>query len=101
MPSPDGRAVDIYTLRNTKGMAARISTYGGIVVSLTAPDRNGQYSDVVLGFDNLSDYIKDSPYFGAAIGRYGNRIAKAQFTLGGALLNWLPTRTTPLLCMAG
>jgi len=80
---PDGQKVDIYTLRNSKGMTARISNYGGLVVSLTAPDRYGNYEDVVLGYDTLDGYLKDSPYFGALIGRVGNRIARGHFTLDG------------------
>jgi len=79
----DGRAVEIYTLRNGQGMEARIATYGGIVVSLTAPDRDGRFADVVLGYDRLDDYLKFSPYFGALIGRYANRIGGAKFTLNG------------------
>src|SRR6266436_1264605 len=82
----DGTPVDIYTLRNRNG-EARICNYGGIVVSLKAPDRNGQMGDVVLGYDNLADYIKSSPYFGAMIGRYGNRIALGKFTLEGQQFN--------------
>ncbi len=81
--TPDGTAIELYTLRNRNGMEARIATYGGIVTSLTAPDRSGQYADVVLGFDSLAGYLKDSPYFGALIGRYGNRIARGRFTLNG------------------
>lgn len=81
--APDGRAVRHYTLRNAQGMTAEIITYGAIVVSLTAPDKNGRFDDVVLGYDNLADYIKVSPYFGAIVGRYGNRIAKGKFTLDG------------------
>ncbi len=81
--TPDGRAVEIYTLRNRHGMEARIATYGGIVVSLTAPDRAGQFADVVLGFERLDDYLKFSPYFGAIVGRYANRIGGAKFTLEG------------------
>ncbi|HZT21718.1 MAG TPA: aldose epimerase family protein [Verrucomicrobiae bacterium] len=80
---PDGRTVDIYTLRNSKGAEACILTYGGIVQKLTMPDRNGQFADIVLGFDNLQDYINKSPYFGALIGRFGNRIGGGQFTLDG------------------
>ena len=85
---PDGTPVEIYTLRNNKGMEARIMTYGGIVVSLKVPDKNGKFDDVVLGFDNLDGYTRDSyvkgcPYFGALIGRYGNRIGGAKFTLEG------------------
>jgi aldose 1-epimerase len=64
-------------------MRAEIATYGGIVISLTAPDRAGHYEDVVLGFDTLTGYLKDSPYFGALIGRYGNRIAYGKFVLDG------------------
>jgi aldose 1-epimerase len=79
----DGTPVYLYTLRNTKGAEARISTYGGLVISLKVPDRNGQFGDVVLGYDNLDGYLKDTPYFGALIGRYGNRIAKGKFTLDG------------------
>ncbi len=80
---PDGRQVQLFTLRNSKGAEARIMDYGGVVVSLKMPDRNGKLGDVVLGFDKLEDYIKDSPYFGCLVGRYGNRIAKGKFTLNG------------------
>lgn len=80
--TPDGIPVTLYTL-HAGGAEARITTYGGIVVSLKVPDRNGRLGDVVLGYDKLDDYIKDSPYFGALIGRYGNRIAKGKFTLNG------------------
>src|SRR5689334_92476 len=80
----DGQSVDIYTLTNRHGMKARITNYGGIVVSLTAPDRDGKYADVVLGYNDLDSYLKPPfPYFGALIGRYGNRIAKGRFTLDG------------------
>jgi aldose 1-epimerase len=81
--TPDGQAVDLYTLRNHNGVEARIMTYGGIIVSLKVPDKSGQLGDVVLGYDNLDSYVKNSPYFGALIGRYGNRIAKGHFTLDG------------------
>lgn len=80
----DGQNVQIYTLRNRHGMEARISNYGGIVVSLTAPDRNQKFADVALGYNTLDDYMNPPfPYFGAIIGRYGNRIAKGRFTLNG------------------
>jgi len=79
----DGTEVFLYTLRNAKGAEARISNYGGLVVSLKVPDRDGKLGDVVLGYDQLSDYIKETPYFGALIGRYGNRIARGKFTLDG------------------
>jgi aldose 1-epimerase len=80
---PNGPAVELYTLTNAKGMQAGIITYGGTVVSLTAPDRNGKYADVVLGMDDLAGYMKATAFFGALIGRYGNRIGHAQFTLEG------------------
>jgi aldose 1-epimerase len=79
----DGVGVELYTLTNSKGAEARIMTYGGIVVSLKMPDRNGKMEDVVLGYDDLQSYINNNPYFGALIGRYGNRIAKGRFTLDG------------------
>lgn len=80
---PDGTPVELYTLRNRHGMEARISNYGGIVVSLKTRDRAGQWGDVVLGYETLAEYLKESPYFGCLIGRYGNRIAKGKFTLNG------------------
>ncbi|MCL5271075.1 MAG: galactose mutarotase, partial [bacterium] len=80
---PDGKAVDLYILTNGHGVQAKITNYGGIVVSLFVPDRNGVMGDVVLGFDNLGDYVKHSPYFGCIVGRYANRIAFGQFTLDG------------------
>jgi aldose 1-epimerase len=79
----DGTSVELFTLRNAKGAEVGICNYGGLVIFLKVPDRNGQFGDVVLGYDKLDDYIKDSPYFGALIGRYGNRIAKGKFTLNG------------------
>jgi aldose 1-epimerase len=79
----DGTEVYIFTLRNEKSAEARISNYGGLVVSLKVPDRNGQLGDVVLGYDDLAGYLKETPYFGALIGRYGNRIARGKFTLDG------------------
>ncbi len=81
---PDGTAVEIFTLTNGKGVKARLMTYGAILVSLEAPDRNGRPADVVLGYETLDGYVKKSPYFGAIVGRYGNRIAKGRFTLDGA-----------------
>jgi aldose 1-epimerase len=79
----DGKEVHLYTLTNDKGMVAKISDYGGIVTELHVPDRDGKLGDVVLGYKNVDDYIKATPYFGALIGRYGNRIAKGKFTLDG------------------
>ena len=79
----DGESVDLYTLTNRNGMEAKITNYGAIVTTLTAPDRNDKYDDVVLGFNDLDSYLKGHPYFGAIVGRYGNRIAKGRFTLNG------------------
>jgi aldose 1-epimerase len=81
--SLDGKPVEIYTLRNENGMEVRIMTYGGIIQSIKVPDKNGQFGDVTLGYDTLDGYLTNSPYFGALIGRYGNRIAKGHFTLDG------------------
>ena len=79
----DGQSVDLYTLTNAHGLEAKITNYGGIVVSLRVPDRTGAFDDVVLGYDNLEAYLKSMSYFGAIIGRYGNRIGKGRFTLNG------------------
>lgn len=79
----DGQTVQLYTLRNAGGAEATITNYGGIVVTLLVPDRTGKMVDVVLGYDDLAGYIKTTPYFGALIGRYGNRIAHGKFTLDG------------------
>jgi len=79
----DGQPVELYTLRNDKGAEATITNYGGIVVTLLVPDRAGKPVDVVEGYDNVDGYVKKTPYFGALIGRYGNRIAKGEFTLDG------------------
>lgn len=79
----DGKEVFLYTLTNEKGTQVKISTYGGVVTSWVAPDKNGQKSSIVLGYDSLAGYLAKPPYFGALIGRYGNRIAKGKFTLNG------------------
>ena len=78
--SPDG-PVDIYTFTNKNGIEARVINYGALLVSLKTPDKNGQFEDIVLGFDSLAGYLGEHPYFGATIGRYSNRIAKGKFTL--------------------
>ncbi|MES2575060.1 MAG: aldose epimerase family protein [Bacteroidota bacterium] len=78
-----GEQVDSYTLKNQKGMEVNIITYGGIITSLKVPNKAGVSEEVVIGFNNLEQYTKDNPYFGALIGRYGNRIAKGKFTLDG------------------
>jgi aldose 1-epimerase len=79
----DGQQVDIVTLTNSAGLRARITNYGGILVSMETPDRQGKLGDVVLGFDNLDGYLKPHPCFGAIIGRYANRIGGAKFSLDG------------------
>ena len=79
----EGQQVRLYTLRNANGLIADVMTYGAIVVTLKTPDRNGKMGDIVLGYDNLQDYIRNSPYFGAIVGRYGNRIGQGKFTLDG------------------
>jgi aldose 1-epimerase len=81
--APDSTPVDVYTLVNAHGIRARILTYGGIIQVLETPDRAGKLDDVVLGFDDMQGYVKSSPYFGAIVGRYGNRIARGRFTLDG------------------
>jgi aldose 1-epimerase len=80
---PDGRPVNLYTLTNANGAVVKITNYGAIVTELWVPDKNGTLGDIVLGFDSLSGYLGESPYFGAIVGRYGNRIAKGTFTLDG------------------
>ena len=77
----DGKNVEIYTLTNPNNVELKITTYGGIVTSFKLPDKNGILTDVVLGYDNLDGYIKNSPYFGSIVGRYGNRIDQAKFIL--------------------
>jgi aldose 1-epimerase len=79
----EGVQVDLFTMRNNHGMEVDIITYGGRITKLSVPDKNGNFSNVVLGFDNLGQYEKDNPYFGALVGRYGNRIANAKFSLNG------------------
>lgn len=79
----DTKAVTLHTLRNAKGMEAQIMNYGGIVTTLKVADKTGKFGDVVLGYDNLDGYLKETPYFGCLVGRYGNRIAKGKFTVNG------------------
>lgn len=78
-----GESVHLYTLTNAHGLEMRVTDYGGIITSLRVPDREGELADVVLGFDSLEGYLASSPYFGALIGRYGNRIAGGRFILDG------------------
>lgn len=76
-------AIERFTLKNANGVTVQAITYGGIITSITTPARNGATADIVLGFDSIDGYLKDHPFFGAIIGRYGNRIAKGRFTLDG------------------
>ena len=80
----DGKPVELFTLANAHGIEVQLTNYGGIITSLKTPDRSGRFDDIVLGYDSLSGYLRNSPYFGAIVGRYGNRIAKGRFTLDGA-----------------
>ena len=80
----DGKQTDLYFLKNHNGMQAAITNYGGRLVSLFVPDKNGKLTDVVVGFKSVQDYENSTePYFGATIGRFGNRIAKGKFSLDG------------------
>jgi aldose 1-epimerase len=91
---PDGSKVGKYTFANADRMLVSILNYGGILQSIVVPDRNGKLADVALGFDNLEAYIKPNPYFGAIIGRYGNRVAGGRFTLNGRQYQ-IPTNDGP------
>lgn len=79
----DGRRVLAFTMTNASGMQVRFTEYGGIILSVNVPDRNGRPGDVVLGFPSLADYVEDTDYVGAVIGRYANPIALGRFSLGG------------------
>ena len=80
---PGGQSVTLFTLTNTNGIELRAMSYGGIITSLRTPDRTGAMNDIVLGYDSVAGYLKTTPYFGAVVGRYANRIAKGRFTLDG------------------
>src|SRR5690606_537546 len=81
---PDGTPIEKYTLQNSNGVQATVITYGGILQSLVVPDKNGKGEDIVLGFDDVDGYLKNgNVYFGATIGRFGNRIAEGRFELDG------------------
>ncbi len=90
----DGDPVYRYILTNKRGVEADVISYGAALVSLRVPDRIGKIADVVLGYDSLDGYEQDKAFFGATIGRYGNRIARGQFTLNGALFH-LPKNDSP------
>jgi aldose 1-epimerase len=92
--SVGGQAVDRYTLRNCNRMEVQILTYGGILQTISVPDRRGRVDNVTLGFDNLPDYVAKSPYFGCITGRYANRIALGRFTLDGVTYQ-LPINNPP------
>lgn len=79
---PSGEQVDLYTLRNSNGIEATITNYGGRLVALRTPDRHKRFEDIVLGFDSLDGYLSKNPYLGALVGRYANRIANGEFSLG-------------------
>ncbi|HTJ52737.1 MAG TPA: aldose epimerase family protein [Cyclobacteriaceae bacterium] len=80
---PDGQEITLYTVTNKNGVEMKVMNYGAIITSLKTPDKNGVLEDIVLGYDSLAGYLKESPFFGAVVGRYGNRIAKGKFTLEG------------------
>ena len=80
---PDGTPVDLYTLTNADGLVCKVITYGAAITELHVPDRTGKMGDVVLGFDNLKQYLTESPCFGSVVGRVANRIAKGRFTVDG------------------
>jgi aldose 1-epimerase len=80
---PGGTTIDLFTLTNPHGLEVRIITYGAVIVSIKTPDRRGRFEDIVTGFDTLDGYLTRSRYFGAVVGRYGNRIANGRFTVDG------------------
>ena len=89
---PDGREVNQYTLMNKSGATIKIINFGAIVTSLSVADRNGKYEDIVLGYDSLQGYLIGESYFGAIVGRYGNRIGKGKFKLDGEPSPWRNNR---------
>lgn len=90
----DGKEIFLYTLKNSSGMDVKISNYGGVITQIKVPDRNKKFDDVVLGFDNLEGYQTNTSYFGALIGRYGNRVAHGRFQLDGKTYQ-IPTNDGP------
>jgi aldose 1-epimerase len=81
--TPDGAVVHLFTLKNRRGMVAKVTSFGAILTELRVPDRDGRAANVVLGFDRLDAYLRGHPAFGATIGRFANRIARARFTIDG------------------
>ena len=97
---PDGTEIDQYTLTNAGGLKVKIITYGATITDVEVPDRNGKLENVTLFRDSLDGYLdKNTPYFGATVGRYANRIAKGKFTLDGKEYTW-PSTTSPTTCTA-
>jgi aldose 1-epimerase len=92
--TPAGQAVDLFTLVNSRGSTAKVTTYGALLTELHVPDRHGRHGNVVLGFHSLPPYLDKHPYLGATIGRVANRIAKASFSLDGVTYN-LPANNGP------
>jgi aldose 1-epimerase len=88
---PDGATVQSFTITNAGGASVQIISYGAAIVSLKVPDRDGKFDDIVLGFDNMQGYLSRNPFFGAIVGRYGNRIAGAKFTLDGTEYKLTPS----------
>jgi aldose 1-epimerase len=87
---PEGQDIESFTLRNATGIEMQVINFGAIITSLRVPDRDGNFDDVVLGYDNLDDYLGDHPHFGAVIGRYGNRIGNSRFELDGEVYELTP-----------
>ena len=81
--TPEGVAVDRYTLTSASGVTIAVLSYGGVIQSVVAPDRSGKLADVALGYDSLDGYLRDKSYLGALIGRYANRIRAGRFSLDG------------------
>ena len=79
--APNGEDITLFTLTNATGMTVKIADFGGVITEIYTPDKNGEFADIVLGFGHIEPYFKESPYFGALIGRYGNRIANGKFIL--------------------
>jgi aldose 1-epimerase len=81
----DGQPVYLFTMKNKNGITVKITNYGGIITSIIIPDNKGRFGDIVLGYDSLKGYLEATPYFGAIVGRYANRIAKGRFNLDGTI----------------
>jgi aldose 1-epimerase len=82
----DGKTVELFTLKNENGVVAQITNYGGRIINLWTPDKNGDFADIVVGYETLAEYLKSNEiYYGTLIGRYGNRIAKGHFTLNDSV----------------